>query len=97
MYVASADFMTRNTERRVEVACPIYDTAAQAKIHHILDLCLNDNIRARQLQSDGTYCHKSGEGAPLDCQQQLMTDAIADSVPVTTKKSFWQKLKETLH
>jgi len=97
MYIASADFMTRNTERRVEVACPIYDAAAQKKIHHILDLCLNDNIRARQLQSDGTYCHKSGEGAPLDCQQQLMTDAIADAVPVTPKKSIWQKLKEKLH
>ena len=93
MYIASADFMTRNTERRVEVACPIYDPTAQAKIHHILDLCLKDNIRARQLQADGTYCHKSGDAAPLDCQQQLMKDAAEAAVPAVQKKSLWQKWK----
>lgn len=94
MYIASADFMTRNTQRRVEVACPIYDQAAQEKIHHILDLCLQDNIRARQLQSDGTYCHISGEGAPLDCQQKLMADALQKASYKPVQKSFWQKLKE---
>ena len=96
MYIASADFMTRNTERRVEVACPIYDPAAQEKIHHILDLCMQDNIRARQLQNDGTYCHVSGEGAPLDCQRQLMEDAMQNAVPKTVQKTFWQRLKEKL-
>ena len=96
MYIASADFMTRNTERRVEVACPIYDAAAQKRIHHILDLCLNDNIRARQLLADGTYCHKPGDGAPLDCQQQLMLDAAADAVPVQTHQTLLQKIKEKL-
>jgi len=96
MYIASADFMTRNTERRVEVACPIYDPAAQEKIHHILDLCMQDNIRARQLQNDGTYCHVSGEGAPLDCQRQLMDDAMQNAVPKAVQKTFWQRLKEKL-
>ena len=96
MYIASADFMTRNTERRVEVACPIFDPAAQEKIHHILDLCMQDNIRARQLQNDGTYCHVSGEGAPLDCQRQLMDDAMQNAVPKAVQKTFWQRLKEKL-
>ncbi len=96
MFIASADFMTRNTQRRVEVACPIYDPAAQEKIRHLLDLCLRDNIRARQLQQDGSYCHIAGDSAPLDCQQQLMADAIGNSKPIEVSKTFWQKLKALL-
>ena len=94
MYIASADFMTRNTQRRVEVACPIYDRQVKEKIHHILDVCLSDNIRARQLQPDGIYRHITEDGAPIDCQKQLMADAMTGSIPVEVKKSFWQKLKE---
>lgn len=97
IYIASADFMTRNTQRRVEVACPIYDQQVKAKIHHILDTCLNDNIRARQLMPDGTYQHVPSDSVPLECQKQLMQDAIADSIPQETKKSFWQRLKESFH
>ena len=89
--------MTRNTQRRVEVACPIYDPAAQKKIHHVLDTCLRDNIRARELLQDGTYCRISGDGEPLDCQRQLMNDAIQGSIPeAPVSKSFWQRLREKL-
>ena len=94
MYIASADFMTRNTERRVEVACPIYSPQIREKIHHILDMCLRDNIRSRQLMPDGSYSHVSEDSAPLDCQQQLMADAMEASVPADAKKSLWQRLKE---
>ena len=93
MYISSADFMTRNTQRRVEVACPIRNDKCKNKIRNILHLCLSDNIRARVLQSDGTYRHVIEEtAAPMDCQQQLMADAIQSAVPVAAKKSFWQKL-----
>lgn len=92
MYIASADFMTRNTERRVEVACPIYSEQIQAKIHRILDACLEDNVRARCLQSDGTYCRIQDGDTPLDCHQKLMEAAIAGSVPVTTTPSMWSRL-----
>ena len=47
MYIASADFMTRNTEKRVEVACPIYDQAVREKIHYLMDTCWADNVKAR--------------------------------------------------
>ena len=94
MYIASADFMTRNTERRVEVACPIYDPRVKSKIHHILELCLKDNIRARTLLPDGSYCHISGDSAPLDCQKQLMVDALEESIPVEGKLTLWQKVKK---
>ena len=93
MFIASADFMTRNTERRVEVACPIYADAVKQKIHHILDICLRDNIRARQLLPDGTYTHISDNAAPVDCQKQLMADAFEQAIPEEPKKTFWQKLK----
>lgn len=55
MYIASADFMTRNTERRVEVGCPIYSPEVQAKIHHIVALMWADNMKARQLDANGKY------------------------------------------
>ena len=96
MYIASADFMTRNTERRVEVACPIFDSDVKEKIHHILDVCLQDNIRARQLQSDGTYTHIAADGVPVDCQKQLMADALQSAVPADQKISFWQAIKKLL-
>ena len=96
MYIASADFMTRNTERRVEVACPIYDSKVKSRIHHILDVCLRDNIRARQLLPDGSYVHVTEDSAPMDCQKQLMADAIKNAVPEATKITFFQKLKSFL-
>lgn len=55
MYIASADFMTRNTERRVEVGCPIYSSEVQAEIHHIVALMWADNMKARRLKTDGKY------------------------------------------
>lgn len=53
MYISSADFMTRNMERRVEVACPILQPEIREKLHEILDTCLQDNAKARILQADG--------------------------------------------
>lgn len=91
LYIASADFMTRNTERRVEVACPIYDNMVKEKVHHILDICLSDNIRARELTSDGSYRHIISDAAPMDCQNRLMLDAIKDSNPTPQKQSSWKK------
>ena len=45
MYISSADFMTRNLNRRVEVACPIKDRAVKAQIWEILQLMLSDNVK----------------------------------------------------
>ena len=76
MYISSADFMTRNTTRRVEVACPIYDKDVRAKLHRILDACLSDNVKARVLQSDGGYALCTREGTPVDSQQLMMDQAL---------------------
>ena len=97
LYISSADFMTRNTERRVEVACPIYDSEVKKRIHHVLELCLRDNIRARQLQSDGAYCHINNDSAPLDCQQELMADALRTKEPEHVPTGFWKRLMKWFH
>ena len=88
--------MTRNTQRRVELACPIYDVKIRDKIHHILELCLADNIRARQLQHDGTYCQILDDHPPIDSQSILMEEAMSASQPVSSKKFFFRKLKKLL-
>ena len=53
LYISSADFMTRNTERRVEVACPVLSPEVRKKIFHIIDVLTSDNVKARQLGPAG--------------------------------------------
>ena len=55
MYIASADWMTRNTENRVEVAAPIHDAAVKKEILDMLRLQLADNTKARYIDADGEY------------------------------------------
>ena len=55
MYIASADWMTRNTENRVEVACPIKDKNLKAEIMSYLETQLADNQKARIMGPDGVY------------------------------------------
>ncbi len=85
IYLSSADFMTRNTQRRVEVACPIYDREARAKIHRILDACLADNTKARLLQPDGSYVPCPQGGTPVDSQQLMMDQAVHDQAQTAVK------------
>jgi len=71
MYIGSADFMTRNTERRVEVACLIKDSDIKSKIDKMLDICFHDTIKARRLCKDGSY-RKITDGVTLDSQKFLL-------------------------
>ena len=84
MYISSADFMTRNTQRRVETACPIYDSAVRAKLHRIMDVCLADNVKARELHADGSYGPVHGGAERIDAQLTQMDwalDAEAEPEP----------------
>ena len=51
-YITSADWMTRNLDRRVEIACPIYDKEVQREIRDIIELQLRDNVKARIINAD---------------------------------------------
>ena len=79
MYISSADLMTRNTERRVEIACPIDDPAVRARLHDILYAMQHDTVKARVLQPDGTYCKKPAVPDPICAQDLLMQQAIENA------------------
>ncbi len=55
VYISSADWMTRNISRRVEIACPIYDPVIIKRILDDVELFLADDLKAMELQPDGTY------------------------------------------
>ena len=76
MYISSADLMTRNTERRVEIACPIDDPAVRTRLHDILYAMQHDTVKARVLQPDGTYCKKPAVQDPICAQDLLMQQAV---------------------
>ena len=75
LYIASADFMTRNTLRRVEVAAPIYDKDVKNQLNEMFITMLSDNQQARELQNDGNYVRVQAEGAPLNSQEWFFFQA----------------------
>ena len=78
IYIASADFMTRNTTRRVEVAVPIEDVDLRARIQEMFITMLSDNVKAREQQPDGTYvCLTPEENTPLNSQEYFFDVAYA--------------------
>ena len=88
MYISSADFMTRNTERRVEIACPILDSSIRREIHVILDCCFRDNLKARRMKSDGHYTRIKNVQEPFSSQDELMriTPASDQTIPLPQRR-----------
>ncbi len=75
-YIASADWMTRNTLRRVEVATPILEEGCKQRIERIFDVTWRDNVQAREQQPDGNYRRRyPGVEAPLSSQNWLYDEA----------------------
>lgn len=100
MYISSADFMTRNMERRVEVACPILQPEIREKLHEILDTCLQDNAKARILQADGSYRPCPNQVERVEEQLVLMQQAeqqAQNEEPETQRSAFWSRLLRKLH
>jgi polyphosphate kinase len=57
MFLGSADWMTRNIDKRIELMFPVEDRLCKAKLMHALDAVFRDNVKARRLNADGTYRH----------------------------------------
>ncbi len=72
IYISSADWMTRNTEHRVELACPIYDKSLKEAIYKSLLIMWRDNIKGRILCSDGNYEKFSQDAEPLNSQNYFL-------------------------
>ena len=78
IYISSADYMTRNTIRRVEVAAPVYDEAIKERLIHMFNIMLSDNVKARIMSDDGNYYRKDvkeGE-ARINSQEYFYDEAI---------------------
>ena len=95
IYIGSADMMTRNTEKRVEVACPVYDETIRKQLTHMLKIMLTDNVKARELKSDGKYYKKEKGTSKVNSQEYFMREAITVRHPEgRTKQSFVDKIRK---
>ena len=95
IYIGSADMMTRNTEKRVEVACPVYDETIRKQLTHMLKIMLTDNVKARELKSDGKYYMKEKGTSKFNSQEYFMREAITVRHPEgRTKQSFVDKIRK---
>ena len=72
MYISSADLMTRNTDRRVEIATPVLDKDIENEIYKMLEVMLADNVNARKLMPDGTYEKVEGGSEKIDSQDYFL-------------------------
>lgn len=95
VYISSADIMTRNQTRRVEIACPIYDHEIKDFILNYVNMLINDNVKSRVLTSDGKYIKKEKPdiNMPIDAQKWYIDNPPVFSMPDETKHSLSQKLK----
>ena len=93
MFIASADMMTRNLNRRVEIMCPVYDPEVREQLLWILHAQLGDNVKASSLLPDGSYCRKVNTLAPCNSQEVFMEKTIHK--PYATKEP--ERPKRGLH
>lgn len=76
-YIGSADFMTRNTVKRVEVAAPVYSERLKKRLQDLFDLMLSDNKKARKEDVKGAYSVVECKGQPINSQELLYQEAYA--------------------
>lgn len=79
VYISSADFMTRNTLRRVEIAVPIYDEMIKTRITDMFSTMLRDNVKARIQGPDGIYRKQKTEGEMLNSQEYFYEQAYENA------------------
>ena len=87
-YISSADFMTRNTVKRVEVAAPVCAQAQKERIQAMFDLMLSDNKKARIEGSDGNYTLVPCEGEPVNSQEALYQEAYDKAAERTASRDM---------
>lgn len=99
LFLSSADMMTRNMTKRVEIEFPILDDTIKKQIYSILKLQLEDNVKARELQTDGSYSYPERKGTLINAQEVQMEQANAKQLLIDaspSKKSMPGKWFEKL-
>jgi polyphosphate kinase len=76
VYLSSADWMSRNLDRRLEILFPVRSAALQRRLVSILETCFADNVKARRLLADGTYERVKGKGPAVRAQEKFYLDAV---------------------
>lgn len=79
VYIASADFMTRNTLRRVEVAAPVYDPEIKMQLIEMFITMLSDNQKAREEDNKGNYKIPKNQETPLNSQEFFYEQAYKNA------------------
>ena len=90
VYISSADYMTRNTTRRVEVAAPILSEEVKKRVLDIFDTQMQDNVKARIMQPDGKYVRAERGDIAIDAQSRFYAEAYANApkpAPVNDAKA----------
>ena len=101
LFISSADFMTRNTQRRVEIACPVLDPWARTRLLEIISRLCADNQKARQLCPDGSYVprRQTPSAAPFSSQTSFQSPwppSPHQDVPERSHEGLsglWRRLK----
>lgn len=81
IYISSADFMTRNTLRRVEVATPIYDDDIKNRLRHMFEIIWSDNVKARVMDNKAHYHKKKTDAESLNSQEYFFEEAYGAVKP----------------
>ena len=76
LYMASADWMPRNLERRVEILFPVLQAELKEKVWHVLEVQLNDTQKARFLQADGSYRKAESKGKACNAQDVFCKEYV---------------------
>lgn len=98
IYISSADMMTRNTRRRVEIACPIYDPVIRERIKKMIFILKKDNVQASMLQADGEYILKDSKEEKINSQLYFLRDAKNHrQEPKVKKKNLLELLRDYFH
>jgi len=89
LFLASADWMLRNLDRRIELMVPVEDEAGKEKLSRILKICLSDTVQAWRLKAGGTYEHRAGESRKkmLRSQEQFQQEAEARAAASVKKQA----------
>ena len=93
-YIGSADFMTRNTVKRVEVAATVYSERLKKRLQDLFDLMLSDNKKARKEDTKGTYSVVECKGQPINSQELLYQEAYAKAA-VNSSNQLEEAVQQT--
>lgn len=99
LYISSADMMTRNTRRRIEIACPVYDDEIRKRIKEMIQVMWKDTVNTSVLKDDGEYYRKKNVEVPLNSHTYFLMEAAEEQAQPAEQRrglfhSFFQAVQK---